>query len=102
VFGTSYAIGAPGRDHPRLRDEQAEPLDDNLEAEAGDDATRGDPRHARVTVVATGPGGAAWSPDEGDSWLPLDGVANYWAAAFADERTGWLVGTAGRILRIDF
>jgi photosystem II stability/assembly factor-like uncharacterized protein len=53
------------------------------------------------TVVATGPSGAAWSPDEGDRWLLLDGVANYWAVAFAG-RTGWLVGTEGRILRIDF
>jgi photosystem II stability/assembly factor-like uncharacterized protein len=54
-----------------------------------------------VTFVATGPGGAAWSADEGDLWVTLDGVANYWAVAFADERTGWLVGSDGRILRVD-
>ena len=27
---------------------------------------------------------------------------SYWAVAFANEHTGWLVGTSGRILRIDF
>ena len=53
-------------------------------------------------MVATGPGGTAWSGDEGDSWTLLPGVANFWAVAFADSRTGWLVGTQGRILRIDF
>src|SRR5262249_31605915 len=51
---------------------------------------------ARVNVVATGPGGAAWSPDEGDNWTLLDGVTNYWAVAFANRSTGWLVGTQGR------
>ena len=59
--------------------------------------------HERVPpVVITGPGGAAWSPDEGDTWLPLPGLANYWAVAFADERTGWLVGIEGRIVKIRF
>jgi photosystem II stability/assembly factor-like uncharacterized protein len=53
-------------------------------------------------VVATGPAGAAWSPDEGDSWNLLPGVENYWAVAFATPRAGWLVGTEGRILKISF
>lgn len=53
------------------------------------------------TVLATGPSGAAWSRDEGDEWELFEGVANYWAVAFAG-RTGWLVGTEGRILRVDF
>jgi photosystem II stability/assembly factor-like uncharacterized protein len=53
-------------------------------------------------VVATGPSGAAWSTDEGESWTPLEGVKDYWAVAFAGPKTGWLVGTEGRILRIDF
>ena len=53
-------------------------------------------------VVITGPAGAAWTPDEGDTWFSLPGVANYWAVAFADEHTGWLVGTEGRILKITF
>jgi photosystem II stability/assembly factor-like uncharacterized protein len=54
------------------------------------------------TVVATGPSGAAWSTDEGDRWTLLDGVTNYWAVGFASPRSGWLVGTDGRILKIDF
>lgn len=54
-----------------------------------------------VAVVATGPGGAAWSPDEGGTWFNLPGAAGYWAVAFASAHTGWLVGTEGRILKID-
>ena len=54
------------------------------------------------TVVATGPGGAAWSPDEGGSWNLLPGVDNYWAVTFASPQAGWLVGTEGRILKISF
>jgi len=102
VFGASYAIGAPGR-HGRGRDEldERQAGDDEPEADTPDGASRDDHR-AGATVVATGPGGAAWSPDEGDAWFVLDGAANYWAVAFADERTGWLVGTDGRILRLDF
>ena len=53
-------------------------------------------------VVATGPGGAAWSPDEGETWNLLPGVLNYWAVAFATHHAGWLVGTEGRILKISF
>jgi hypothetical protein len=53
-------------------------------------------------VVATGPGGTAWSADEGDTWVSFAGVTNFWAVAFANARTGWLVGTQGRIVRIDF
>ncbi|MBA3319688.1 MAG: hypothetical protein H0T50_16575 [Gemmatimonadales bacterium] len=54
------------------------------------------------TVVATGPGGAAWSADEGDRWTSLDGVRDYWAVGFARPGTGWLVGAEGRILKIAF
>ena len=60
--------------------------------------TPGRPR----TIVATGPGGAAWTPDEGDTWTLLEGVANYWAVAFASPDAGWFVGTEGRILKISF
>jgi len=54
------------------------------------------------TVVATGPSGAAWSADEADTWALLEGVTDYWAVAFATPKAGWLVGTDGRILKIDF
>ncbi len=53
-------------------------------------------------VVATGPSGAAWSAHEGDDWTLLEGVKDYWAVAFGSPRAGWLVGTEGRILKIDF
>lgn len=53
------------------------------------------------TVVATGPRGAAWSPDEGHTWRALEGIEGYWAVGFGG-RSGWLVGTEGRVLRLDF
>jgi photosystem II stability/assembly factor-like uncharacterized protein len=55
-----------------------------------------------TAVVATGPSGAAWSPDEGGEWFPLTGAQNYWAVAFASPSAGWLVGTEGRILKVSF
>jgi photosystem II stability/assembly factor-like uncharacterized protein len=58
--------------------------------------------NANQTVVVTGPGGSAWTPDEGDTWFTLAGVTGYWGVAFGSPKTGWLVGTGGRILRIDF
>jgi photosystem II stability/assembly factor-like uncharacterized protein len=57
---------------------------------------------ANQRVVVTGPGGAAWTPDEGNTWFTLPGVSGYWGVAFGSPKTGWLVGTEGRILRIDF
>jgi photosystem II stability/assembly factor-like uncharacterized protein len=58
--------------------------------------------HLGKTVVATGPVGAAWTPDEGLHWVALDTVTNYWAVAFASPGAGWLVGTGGRILKVSF
>ncbi len=82
VFGLSYAgeLGI-GRGH------------------AGEDHDRAD---ANQTVVVTGPGGSAWTPDEGSTWLTLPDVTGFWGVAFGSPKTGWLVGTGGRILRIDF
>jgi photosystem II stability/assembly factor-like uncharacterized protein len=82
IFGLSYA-GKPSGD-------------DN-----GEDDDHGGGSHNK-TVVATGPGGAAWTPDEGDTWHLLEGVDGYWAVAFANPDAGWLVGTDGRILKISF
>ena len=53
-------------------------------------------------VVATGPSGAAWSPDEGRSWRALEGIRDYWAVGAAAPGVGWLVGTEGRILKLSF
>jgi photosystem II stability/assembly factor-like uncharacterized protein len=54
------------------------------------------------TVMITGPGGAAWSSDEGQTWHRLADVSGYWAVTFAGPRAGWLVGTDGRILEVSF
>ena len=56
----------------------------------------------RLAVVATGPNGAAWSPDEGDTWSLLPGISNVWAVGFASRSAGWLVGGEGQIVKIDF
>jgi photosystem II stability/assembly factor-like uncharacterized protein len=62
---------------------------------------QGEHEHSR-TVVVTAPGGAAWTPDEGNTWHTLPGVTGYWAVALASPKAGWLVGTEGRILKISF
>jgi len=56
----------------------------------------------RLSVVATGPSGAAWSANEGNSWTLLPGVTNFWAVGFASASAGWLVGGGGQILKLDF
>lgn len=52
-------------------------------------------------VVVGGFTGAAYSPDEGRSWVPLD-TANYWGIGFAPSGTGWLVGRRGRIVKLSW
>ena len=54
-----------------------------------------------ATVVAVGPKGASWSPDDGRTWQPLDTLA-YWSVGFAGRAAGWLVGPGGRITRVSF
>lgn len=53
------------------------------------------------TVVAVGPKGAAWSTDGGVTWQPVDGN-DYWSVGFASDGIGWMVGPAGRVVRIEF
>jgi photosystem II stability/assembly factor-like uncharacterized protein len=61
------------------------------------------PGFGQRTVVATGPGGTAWSRDEGHTWTNLAAdVTGFWAVAFAGRKAGWLVGTEGRILKVSF
>jgi photosystem II stability/assembly factor-like uncharacterized protein len=57
-----------------------------------------------TSVVATGPGGAAYSHNEGrNGWNRLpDEVNGYWDVTFARPKSGWFVGTGGRILKISF
>jgi photosystem II stability/assembly factor-like uncharacterized protein len=54
------------------------------------------------TVVATGPEGASWTEDEGETWKAIKGVTNCWAVAFASPAAGWLVGTEGQIIKLSF
>ena len=57
----------------------------------------------RAVVITANTGGAAWTPDEGNTWFSLPGVNGFWAVAFASPKAGWLVnGTDGRILKISF
>jgi photosystem II stability/assembly factor-like uncharacterized protein len=64
--------------------------------------------HDRTVVVTseTQPkydsGGAAWTPDEGHTWIELPNVSGYWAVGFADPHSGWFVGNNGKILKISF
>jgi photosystem II stability/assembly factor-like uncharacterized protein len=64
-------------------------------------AGTGDNR-GRAVVITANDGGAAWTPDDGDTWFTLPGVSGFWAVAFASPKAGWLVGTDGRILKISF
>ena len=64
--------------------------------------SRGESRLAHSVVITADTGGAAWTPNEGHTWLPLTGVSGYWAVAFANPEAGWLVGIDGTILKISF
>jgi photosystem II stability/assembly factor-like uncharacterized protein len=63
---------------------------------------KGDDDDSRTVVITADTGGAAWTPDEGKTWYPLSSVTGYWAVAFADRDSGWLVGENGTILKISF
>jgi photosystem II stability/assembly factor-like uncharacterized protein len=62
----------------------------------------GEAQGGRGVVITANAGGAAWTPDEGNTWYSLSGVTGYWGAAFASPKAGWLVGTNGRILKVSF
>jgi photosystem II stability/assembly factor-like uncharacterized protein len=70
----------------------------------GDDEENESERNGRghAVVITANDGGAAWTPDEGNTWFALPGVSGFWAVAFATPKAGWLVGTDGRILKISF
>ncbi|MCC7055048.1 MAG: hypothetical protein IT355_17375 [Gemmatimonadaceae bacterium] len=52
-------------------------------------------------AVAVGPGGAAFTRDDGQTWQPLDGEA-YWSVGFGPDGAGWMVGPKGRVVRIEW
>ena len=51
------------------------------------------------TVVAVGPGGLAWSRDDGTTWTVINNNV-YWSVGFASPRAGWAVGARGRITKL--
>ena len=58
--------------------------------------------HTVVITTETEPnftsGEAAFTPDEGFTWVPIPGASGYWAVAFANPHAGWFVGNNGQIL----
>lgn len=52
-------------------------------------------------LVAVGPAGADWSPDDGETWMSISDGA-YWAVDFASPGAGWLVGPGGRVTKLAF
>ena len=68
----------------------------------GQTGAGGGNNHGRTVVITANDGGAAWTPDEGNTWFALPGVSGYWSVAFASPKAGWLVGTDGRILKVSF
>ncbi len=55
----------------------------------------------RSVLIAVGPGGAAYSLNDGEAWAVLD-TAAYWSVGFASNGTAWLVGPKGRVVRVDW
>jgi photosystem II stability/assembly factor-like uncharacterized protein len=55
----------------------------------------------KAVAVAVGPGGAAYSVNDGDTWTLLDS-APYWSVGFGRRGRGWLVGPKGRVVRLDW
>jgi photosystem II stability/assembly factor-like uncharacterized protein len=92
IFTTAYAGHGTGRD--------GEGGDDDDQGE--DSGENGHGLGPSIRVVATAPTGTAWSPDEGQSWNLISGLSGLWGVDFGTEQTGWLVGTNGQIVRIDF
>ena len=89
IFGLSYVRGVDRLDY-------------------GSDRGRYDQAFDRTVVITTetqpdfSSGAAAWSPDEGNTWIKLPQVSGYWAVAFANPKAGWFVGNNGQILKISF
>jgi len=54
-----------------------------------------------MVLVAVGPGGAAYSGDDGRTWSLLSPRA-YWAVGFGAGGVGWMVGPEGRITKVRF
>ena len=59
------------------------------------------PNQPSPTLVAAGPKGVSYSQDGGISWELLS-EDNYWSVAFSESGIGWVSGTEGKVLRVEF
>ena len=57
------------------------------------------PPDAVRAAGTAGPGGLAWSRDDGANWTLINNN-NYWSVGFASPRAGWAIGTRGRITKL--
>ncbi len=91
IFGLAYVRGRQDPAHHDLWEEEHR-----------------DHGYDRSVVITTetlpgfSAGAAAWTPDEGHTWVMLPNVSGYWAVAFANREAGWFVGNKGKILKISF
>ncbi len=51
-------------------------------------------------LVAVSPKGAAYSLDSAKTWMPLS-QDSYWSVGFDSSGVGWMVGTDGRVSRLE-
>lgn len=51
------------------------------------------------SVLAVGPGGIAFSSNEGATWSRID-TLEMWGVTFANSQSGWIVGPNGRIIHV--
>jgi photosystem II stability/assembly factor-like uncharacterized protein len=91
IFTTAYAGHGKGHDGWGRGDDDDQGFDEH---EHGNGPS--------IRVVATAPTATAWSPDEGQTWNVIAGLTGLWGVDFGDQQTGWLVGTGGQIVRLDF
>jgi photosystem II stability/assembly factor-like uncharacterized protein len=105
IFCLSYVMGKPLGSNRGGFGSQAHAQNGSTDwSEPGDP----DGRFNRTVVITTETqpnftsGGAAWSPDEGQTWYALPQVSGYWGVAFANPHAGWFVGNNGQILKISF
>jgi photosystem II stability/assembly factor-like uncharacterized protein len=99
IFGLAYLQNTTG-----VGDQHdGHDLDGRDDGRDGDhDGDWGGGNTDRTVVITADTGGAAWTPDEGNTWFPLNGVSGLWCVAFADPHDGWMVGRNGQILKISF
>ena len=100
IFCLAYIRGAQHDDDGSWHEELGE-------FKHRDDDGRGEEfDHTVVITTETEPnftsGEAAFTPDEGSTWVPIPGASGYWAVAFANPHAGWFVGNNGQILKISF